>query len=135
MIYVMQLANFALVNGRIDILATVLLNDYFDIIFSGFPLHFSYWSSFILCFSFLKFRMVSSLPAEIILLCCSYLPYPDIRNLGYASSRILRILKRNLPLSIEPSLSIQSITISPTGFSEVIFCHEKDVKIYFRFEF
>lgn len=58
-------------------------------------------------------KMISSLPVELILSCCQYLPYIDIEQLALTDRRLLHIIKKYLPLDLTPRISVNTFKIQP----------------------
>ena len=56
-------------------------------------------------------KMISSLPVELILSCCQYLPYIDIEQLALTDRRLLHIIKKYLPLDLTPRISVNTFKI------------------------
>lgn len=55
--------------------------------------------------------MVSSLPAELIIMSCRYLNYSEIVNLAWTSRRMMNIVRRNYSTALEETIQIDTLDI------------------------
>ena len=54
-----------------------------------------------------------SLPAELILETCRYLPNDDLENLAWANRQMMRIVKRSFPMAVKERVTLDFLRIDP----------------------
>ena len=57
--------------------------------------------------------MLSNFPVEIILMSLDYLKFEEIEALAWTSKRIMSIVRRNIPMALQPKVLVNHLTISP----------------------
>ncbi|PAV78228.1 hypothetical protein WR25_27204 [Diploscapter pachys] len=61
----------------------------------------------------MKTEMISELPVEIILMTCDYLNFESIEKLAWTTRRNMQIVRRNLPMALEPKIFVETLSIDP----------------------
>ncbi|PAV64343.1 hypothetical protein WR25_20481 [Diploscapter pachys] len=59
-------------------------------------------------------RMLSGLPTELIIMSCQYLSFKDVDELAYTTKRMMQIVKRNVPLALQPRIEMKNMAIYPS---------------------
>ncbi|PAV62024.1 hypothetical protein WR25_00544 [Diploscapter pachys] len=59
-------------------------------------------------------RMLSGLPTELIIMSCQYLSFRDVDELAYTTKRMMQIVKRNVPLALQPRIELKNMAIYPS---------------------
>ncbi|PAV62025.1 hypothetical protein WR25_00545 isoform A [Diploscapter pachys] len=58
--------------------------------------------------------MLSGLPTELIIMSCQYLSFRDVDELAYTTKRMMQIVKRNVPLALQPRIEMKNMAIYPS---------------------
>lgn len=55
--------------------------------------------------------MLANLPAELVIMILDYLPFNELESLSWTCSRIMQIVRRNLPIALKPRILIESMDL------------------------
>ena len=73
--------------------------------------------------------MMQNLPPELILSSLRYLNFDDVNKVAWINRRMMQIVRRNLPMALEPKIVAKTIVIQPSDpekFVRVLyFCKKK----------